>query len=149
MIHIAGVVWIKEYPKRKERSQHKMLWKQRCVVMKPWGLKEETCPAGKFKILLGNFLIGSHITWGRRAGGSVWASTGPCWDTEVNAQRHQEIITLGANFAGRSKMNCSWIGKEKEPRDFPERVGHKKELKKWRRWEEKILTAIYSSSPLL
>lgn len=69
MIHIAGVVWIKEYPKRREKSRASVNCsesKGECVVIKPWGLKEETYPAGTFENLLGKLLTGTHTAWGRR-----------------------------------------------------------------------------------
>lgn len=65
-----GVVWIKEYPKWREKSRASINCsesKAECVVVKPWGLKEEIYPTGKFRSLSGNFLIGSHFIQRKKA----------------------------------------------------------------------------------
>lgn len=98
---------MKEYPKRREKSRASINCsesKAECVVVKPWGLKGETYPTGKFRSLSGNFLIGSHITQRKRAEVSE-TNTEPCWKVQVTSQRHQIIITLSFSFAARSKIH--------------------------------------------
>jgi len=78
--------------------------------------ERRTCPAGKFKDLLGNFLTGSHIAWGRRrAGESVWAKhrallggTGKCTETPGNNYTWSQLCCKKQN-------ELLMRGKEKDP----------------------------------
>lgn len=151
MIHIAGVVGIKEYPNRREKSRASVNCsesKGERVVMKPWGLKEETYSSGKFKNLLGNFLTGSHIIWGRRRPGKSELNTGPCCEAQVNAQ------TLGNNytwsqFCCRKQNELFMKRKRKGASLIPGVWGAQERIKKWREMGEKDPHCIYRSSPLV
>lgn len=71
---------MKEYPKRKEKSTGSVNGsesKGECVVMKPWGQKEETYPAGKFKNLSGKFSYREPHHMGEEENRGVWAKQSP------------------------------------------------------------------------